>query len=161
MTLYSIQSQLCIEYRVIKTEHLWNLEFEKAFFSNIKKCVRVKSDTLNFLEWEKKNENLELSASDFNRTHLKLPNLHIVQWCSFPFIQLELEEWLVVCSWTASKGLKFIYWSCTSTFALQAVSSTDKFPHKNQQGKQWRQKWTRLSLSQIQLPSSPRLKTGT
>ena len=65
MTLYQIQSH--------------NLEFENEFFSNIKKCVRVKSDTLNFLEWEKNSGNLELSASDFNRTHLKLPILHIVQ----------------------------------------------------------------------------------
>ena len=66
MTLYQIQSH--------------NLEFENEFFSNIKKCVRVKSDTLNFLEWEKNSGNLELSASDFNRTHLKLPILHIVHW---------------------------------------------------------------------------------
>ena len=66
MTLYQIQSH--------------NLEFENEFFSNIKKCVRVKSDTLNFLEWEKNSGNLELSASDFNWTHLKLPNLPIVQW---------------------------------------------------------------------------------
>ena len=36
MTLYQIQSH--------------NLEFENDFLSNIKKCVRVKSDTLKFLE---------------------------------------------------------------------------------------------------------------
>ena len=75
MTLYQIQSH--------------NLEFENEFFSNIKKCVRVKSDTLNFLEWEKKYGNLELSASDFNRTHLKLPNVHIVQcWCTTSVLKL-------------------------------------------------------------------------
>ena len=64
MTLYQIRSH--------------NLEFENEFFSNIKKCVRVKSDTLNFLELEKKYGNLELSASDFNQTHLKLPNKPLV-----------------------------------------------------------------------------------
>ena len=34
---------------------------------------------------------------------------------------------IILCSWTATKGLKFIWnWSCTSTFALQAVTSTLK-----------------------------------
>ena len=72
MTLYQIRSH--------------NLEFENDFFSNIKKCVRVKSNTLNFLEREKRCGSLELSASDFNRAHLKLPNVHIVHWVVFVLV---------------------------------------------------------------------------
>ena len=59
--------------RVLSSQCLFQLA-PGEFFSNIKKCVRVKSDTLNFLEWEKKKRKFRaigiwLQSNAFKTTH--------------------------------------------------------------------------------------------
>ena len=69
----------------------------------------MKSDTLNFLEWEKKNENLELSASDFNQNAFKT-----TQSAHSAMVETDLclssVAWWAGAWWAATVALKAAAW---------------------------------------------------